>query len=130
MTRATTKRPLPFAIWFYYKTFMWPRAFWEWLYEPLIRRAAGLGSLSGKHDEGNYEKAFAFCDLLVVGAGPAGLMAALTAGRAGADVILADEDHRIGGRLLSGDGKIDGLTGPEWGAQGGAGLKSLPHGRS
>src|SRR3990167_1208732 len=63
---------------FYYKTFMWPRAFWEGLYEPLIRRAAGLGSLSGKHDEGNYEKAFAFCDLLVVGAGPAGLMAALT----------------------------------------------------
>ncbi|HCZ01273.1 MAG: sarcosine oxidase subunit alpha [Rhodobacterales bacterium RIFCSPHIGHO2_02_FULL_62_130] len=112
---------------FYYKTFMWPRAFWEGLYEPLIRRAAGLGSLSGKHDEGNYEKAFAFCDLLVVGAGPAGLMAALTAGRAGADVILADEDHRIGGRLLSDDGKIDGLTGPEWVAQVVAELKSLPN---
>ncbi|MDP1577164.1 MAG: 2Fe-2S iron-sulfur cluster-binding protein, partial [Cypionkella sp.] len=47
---------------FYYKTFMWPRAFWEAIYEPIIRRAAGLGSLSGKHDEGHYEKAFAFCD--------------------------------------------------------------------
>ena len=66
---------------FYYKTFMWPRAFWEKLYEPVIRRAAGLGSLSGKHDEGHYEKAFAFCDLLVIGAGPTGLMAALTAAR-------------------------------------------------
>ena len=81
---------------FYYKTFMWPRAFWERLYEPIIRRAAGLGSLSGKHDEGTYEKAFAFCDVLVIGSGPAGLMAALTAGRAGADVILAEESHALG----------------------------------
>ncbi len=52
-----------FSAGFYYKTFMWPRAFWESVYEPLIRRAAGLGSLSGKHDDGRYEKAFAFCDL-------------------------------------------------------------------
>ena len=73
---------------FYYKTFMWPRKFWEALYEPIIRRAAGLGSLSGKHDEGHYEKAYAFCDVLVVGSGPTGLMAALTAARGGADVIL------------------------------------------
>ena len=85
---------------------MWPRAFWEGLYEPIIRRAAGLGSLSGKHDEGTYEKAFAFCDLLVIGSGPAGLMAALTAARAGADVILAEESHALGGRLLS-DGGTD-----------------------
>ena len=75
---------------FYYKTFMWPRAFWEGLYEPLIRRAAGLGKLPRSHDTGRYEKAYAFCDLLVVGAGPAGLMAALVAGRAGANVIVAD----------------------------------------
>src|SRR5690554_4275633 len=61
---------------FYYKTFMWPRACWEKVYEPAIRRAAGLGALSGQHDEGRYEKAFAFCDLLVIGAGPAGLTAA------------------------------------------------------
>ena len=67
-----------FSAGFYYKTFMWPRSFWEKLYEPAIRRAAGLGSLSGKHDEGTYEKAFAFCDVLVIGSGPAGLMAALT----------------------------------------------------
>ncbi|THD84644.1 sarcosine oxidase subunit alpha family protein [Aliigemmobacter aestuarii] len=99
---------------FYYKTFMWPRAFWEKLYEPAIRRAAGLGSLSGRHDEAVYEKAFAFCDLLVIGSGPAGLMAALTAGRAGADVILADEDARMGGRLLAETGTVGGQHGPDW----------------
>ena len=99
---------------FYYKTFMWPRAFWERIYEPIIRRAAGLGALSGKHDDGQYEKAYAFCDVLVIGSGPTGLMAALTAGRAGADVILAEEDHRMGGRLLADGGMIDGKTAPEW----------------
>ena len=86
---------------FYYKTFMWPRKFWEAVYEPIIRRAAGLGSLSGKHDEGQYEKAYAFCDVLVVGSGPAGLMAALTAARGGADVILCEEDAHFGGRILA-----------------------------
>jgi methylglutamate dehydrogenase subunit C len=99
---------------FYYKTFMWPRPFWEKLYEPIIRRAAGLGSLSGKHDDAAYEKAFAFCDVLVIGAGPAGLMAALTAAQAGADVILADEDSRMGGRLLADQTRIDGQPGLDW----------------
>ena len=86
---------------FYYKTFMWPRAFWEKLYEPAIRRAAGLGALGKDDPSEKYDKAFAFCDLLVIGAGPTGLMAALTAGRAGKDVILAEEDSRVGGRLLA-----------------------------
>ena len=54
---------------FYYKTFMWPRAFWEKLYEPVIRRAAGLGALSGRHNPDKYERAYAFCDLLVIGVG-------------------------------------------------------------
>ncbi len=99
---------------FYYKTFMWPRAFWEGLYEPLIRRAAGLGSLSGKHDEGQYEKAYAFCDVLVVGAGPAGIAAALTAARSGADVILCEEKAQIGGRVLGEDQPIDGISAREW----------------
>jgi methylglutamate dehydrogenase subunit C len=103
-----------FSAGFYYKTFMWPRAFWEKIYEPLIRRAAGLGSLSGRHDEGVYEKAYAFCDLLVIGAGPAGLMAALVAARAGADVILADESARMGGRLLGETITLDGLSGVAW----------------
>jgi len=112
---------------FYYKTFMWPRAFWEGLYEPLIRRAAGLGSLSGKHDEGTYEKAFAFCDVLVIGSGPSGLMAALTAGRAGADVILCEESHALGGRLLSDGGTIGGQPAGEWVAQVVAELQALPN---
>ncbi|MFQ6553180.1 sarcosine oxidase subunit alpha family protein [Aestuariibius insulae] len=99
---------------FYYKTFMWPRAFWEGLYEPVIRRAAGLGALSGEADPGRSETAFAFCDLLVIGGGPAGLMAALTAAEAGADVILADEDDRMGGRLLAVREEVDGKPGAEW----------------
>ena len=99
---------------FYYKTFMWPRPFWEKLYEPLIRRAAGLGSLSGKHDEAQYEKAWAFCDVLVIGSGPAGLMAAWTAAQAGADVILAEEDARMGGRLVSDNIRVDGQPGADW----------------
>ncbi len=99
---------------FYYKTFMWPRAFWERIYEPLIRRAAGLGTLLPRHDEAAYEKAFTFCDVLVVGSGPAGLMAALTAARAGQDVILAEESHDFGGRLLAQDGRIDNAPAMEW----------------
>lgn len=112
---------------FYYKTFMWPRAFWEGLYEPIIRRAAGLGSLSGRHDEGTYEKAFAFCDVLVIGSGPSGLMGALTAGRAGADVILAEESHALGGRLLSEGGTIGGMPAGDWVAQVVAELQALPN---
>ncbi len=99
---------------FYYKTFMWPRAFWERVYEPLIRRAAGLGALSGLKNADPYEKAFAFCDVLVIGAGPAGLMAALTAARSGLDVILADEDARMGGRLLAETHEVGGVPGPVW----------------
>ena len=60
----------------------WPKAFWEKLYEPLIRRAAGLGALHGTSKDKSYEKANAFCDLLVIGGGPSGIMAALEAGRA------------------------------------------------
>ena len=86
---------------FYYKTFMWPAALWEKLYEPFIRRAAGLGRATYEADPDNYEKSWAHCDLLVVGAGIAGLAAALAAGRAGARVILADEHTQCGGGLLS-----------------------------
>ena len=116
-----------FSAGFYYKTFMWPRAFWEKIYEPAIRRAAGLGRLSGKHDESVYEKAWAHCDLLVIGAGPAGLMAALVAGRAGADVILADEDVRPGGRLLADAPEVGGQPGPDWAAGVVAELSEMPN---
>ena len=99
---------------FYYKTFMWPRAFWEKVYEPIIRRAAGLGALSGKKPTDKYERAFAHCDVLVIGAGPTGLMAALKAGRSGVDVILADEDSVMGGRLNAETYLIDGQKGADW----------------
>ena len=85
---------------FYYKTFMWPPAFWNKVYERVIRRAAGLGKAPTEPDPDRYEHRYAHCDVLVVGAGPAGLMAALAAGRSGARVILADQRPELGGCLL------------------------------
>lgn len=112
---------------FYYKTFMWPAAFWEKVYEPIIRRAAGLGSLSLEDDPDVYDKGFLHCDLLIVGAGPAGLAAALTAGRAGVDVIIADEDFRMGGRLNSETFVLGDQAGAEWAAATVTELTSLPN---
>ena len=112
---------------FYYKTFMWPKAFWERLYEPIIRKAAGLGALSMREDPDVYDKGFRHCDLLIIGAGPAGLMAALTAGRAGADVILADEDFRMGGRLNAETFSINNDVASAWVEETLAELASLPN---
>jgi len=111
---------------FYYKTFMWPAAFWERLYEPLIRRAAGLGRAATQADPDHYEKAFLHCDLLVIGAGPTGLMAALTAARAGARVVLADEDFRCGGRCLAERHGIADTPAAEWAAKVADELRTLP----
>lgn len=99
---------------FYYKTFMWPKSFWEKVYEPAIRNAAGLGRLSGEADADRYDKGYLHCDLLIIGAGPAGLAAALRAGRSKARVILADEDFRLGGRLNAETFEVDGAPGSEW----------------
>lgn len=110
---------------FYYKTFMWPRAFWEKLYEPTIRRAAGLGRLSKQSDPDSYDKGFLHCDVLVIGAGPAGLLSALNAARAGKRVILANNDFQLGGRLLSDPVEINGIPGLEWAGQIEAELRSL-----
>jgi len=111
---------------FYYKTFMWPASFWEKVYEPLIRRAAGLGSLSVQDDPDAYDRGFLHCDLLIIGAGPSGLAAALTAGRSGARVILADEDFRMGGRLNAETYALGGLSGADWAAQAVAELAQMP----
>lgn len=110
---------------FYYKTFMWPSALWEKLYEPFIRRAAGLGRASYEADPDGYEKAWIHCDLLVVGAGAAGLAAALAAGRAGARVILVDEHSRCGGGLLSETVRIGDESATEFVAMALAELASL-----
>ncbi len=112
---------------FYYKTFMWPKAFWEKLYEPIIRRAAGLGRASLQADPDCYDKGFLHCDLLVIGAGPAGLAAALTAGRAGARVILADEDFTLGGRLNAETLAVGENTGADWAAAAVAELRAMPN---
>jgi sarcosine oxidase subunit alpha len=112
---------------FYYKTFMWPSALWEKLYEPAIRRAAGLGALSGQDDPDSYEKSHAFCDLLIIGGGPAGLTAALAAGRAGVRVILCDEDFALGGRLLAETHEIGGARGSAWARHSAAELAALPN---
>ncbi|WP_394199606.1 sarcosine oxidase subunit alpha family protein [Litoreibacter albidus] len=110
---------------FYYKTFMWPAALWEKLYEPIIRKAAGLGSLSMQPDPDIYDKGFRHCDLLIIGAGPAGLSAAITAGRSGAEVILADEDFAMGGRLNAETLTINDADANEWVTQSIAELSAM-----
>ena len=98
---------------FYYKTFMWPAALWE-RYEYFIRRAAGLGKAPEGRDPDRYDKTNAHCDVLVVGAGPAGLAAALAAARAGARVVLVDEQAEPGGALLGLKEEIDGKPALDW----------------
>jgi sarcosine oxidase subunit alpha len=118
-----------FVAGFYYKTFMWPAALWEKLYEPAIRRAAGLGRASAEADPDSYEKAYAFCDVLIIGAGAAGLAAALSAARCGARVILCDEDFLLGGRLNGERHEIDGMSGHAWTRQVEAELLANPETR-
>ena len=104
---------------FYYKTFMWPPSFWKRLYEPLIRRAAGLGVAPSGPDPDRYAHRHAHCEVLIAGAGPAGLAAALSASADGSRrVMLADEQIEPGGALLHERGaSIDGVPVALWLAQ-------------
>jgi sarcosine oxidase subunit alpha len=100
---------------FYYKTFMWPAGAWKRLYEPRIRAMAGLGRAPRAPDADRYVQRFGHCDVLVVGAGPAGLAAAEAAAAAGARVIVCDEQTEFGGSLLADHGaSIDGLPAGGW----------------
>ena len=113
---------------FYYKTFMSPRGAWHHLYEPFIRRLAGLGEAPKQADPDHYAQQYAFCDVLVVGGGAAGLAAALAAAETGASVMLADEQAELGGGLLDErSATIDGLSAADWLAAALARLSSMPN---
>jgi sarcosine oxidase, subunit alpha len=110
---------------FYYKTFMWPRRGWL-TYEHFIRRAAGLGRAPTQPDPDRYEKRYDHVDVLIAGGGPAGIAAALAAGRAGARVLLVDEQSEFGGQLLWRGGEIDGIPAADWLARSLAELAAMP----
>ena len=104
-----------FGAGFYYKTFMGPRWAWKRVYEPLIRRAAGLGQPPREKDPDRYQRTFDHCDVLIVGAGPAGLAAALAASESGARIVLCDENPAPGGSLLAEtEAEIDGASARIW----------------
>ncbi|MDH4563749.1 sarcosine oxidase subunit alpha [Pseudomonas sp. BN411] len=110
---------------FYYKTFMYPQNLWL-TYEKYIRKAAGLGRAPLEVDPDIYDHMNQYCDVLVVGAGPAGIAAALAASRSGARVILADEQEEFGGSLLDTRETLDGKPASEWVAKAIAELEKLP----
>jgi len=110
---------------FYYKTFMWPKNFWYKIYEPVIRRAAGLGVAPLKPDPDRYEHKYEYCDILVIGSGPSGLASALSAAKNGARVILAEDKTRFGGSLLTDEVTIGNKKGKDWAGETIEELKSM-----
>ncbi|HEX9168516.1 MAG TPA: sarcosine oxidase subunit alpha family protein [Roseiarcus sp.] len=122
-----------FGAGFYYKTFMGPSLFgknWAWthVYEPAIRRAAGLGVAPREPDPDRYQRAFAHCDVLIIGAGPAGLAAALAASASGARVVVCDENAAPGGSLLAeAEAGIGAIDARDWLAQTIAALRNAPN---
>ncbi len=115
-----------FAAGFYYKTFMWPKSFWHKIYEPVIRRAAGLGVAPTEDDTDHYANRYAHCDVMVVGGGVAGLTAALAAAETGASVIICDEQPEMGGAFHYDTGAvIDGQNGYDWAQATVAKLKAM-----
>ena len=112
---------------FYYKTFMWPKSFWHKVYEPFIRKAAGFGVASIKHDQERYEHKYEYCDLLITGSGPSGLASAYSAAKNGARVILAENNPRFGGSLLTSEVNIGNQTGREWAENIITELKEMPN---
>ncbi|OJT98919.1 MAG: sarcosine oxidase subunit alpha [Rhizobium sp. 63-7] len=117
-----------FAAGFYYKTFMWPKKAWHGIYEPFIRRAAGLGVAPTEADPDHYASRYAHCDVLVVGAGVAGLAAALAAAEAGARVVLVDEQPEVGGALHFDSGlTVNGQPGYDWAQATAARLAAMPN---
>ena len=112
---------------FYYKTFMWPKSFWYKIYEPFIRKAAGFGVVSTKHDNERYEHKYEYCDLLITGSGPSGLASAYAAAKNGARVILAEDKSRFGGSLLTSEVSIGNQNGKDWADNIIGELKEMPN---
>ena len=112
---------------FYNKTFKWPRGFWKRWYEPAIRATSGLGTAPALPDPDIYDRMHWHCDVLVIGAGPAGLSAALPIARAGLRVVVIDELPRLGGSLLSSDAAIGDEPGARWAERVQAELSGLPN---
>lgn len=96
---------------FYYKTFMWPG--WKW-YEGLVRRMAAMGPVPAGNDPDRYDKRHAYCDVLIIGGGPAGLAAARVLAGSGLKIILADSEPEFGGSLLWDRRKVESQTGTNW----------------
>lgn len=109
---------------FYYKSMMWPS--WHF-YERFVRPIAGLGKAPQQPDAQRYQKRNVHCDVLIVGGGPAGLSAALAAGRTGLRVVLADDSEAFGGALLGERFAIDGAPCTQWVAQTVAALEQMPN---
>ncbi len=111
---------------FYYKTFMWPATKWM-LYEKFIRKAAGLGKSATVADPDTYSKIHDYCDVLVVGGGPAGIAATLSAAQSGARVLLLEENNRLGGRLCFDEEEINGEAASVWAESAASKLEKLPN---
>ncbi|MDO6965386.1 sarcosine oxidase subunit alpha [Rhizobium alvei] len=117
-----------FAAGFYYKTFMWPKQAWKYLFEPVVREAAGLGVAPKETDPDHYANRYAHCDVLVAGGGISGIAAALAAADTGASVILVDERPELGGALYYDTSvTIDGIDGFEWARRMTTKLSAMPN---
>ncbi|MEM1419342.1 MAG: 2Fe-2S iron-sulfur cluster-binding protein, partial [Pseudomonadota bacterium] len=112
---------------FYYKTFIQPRVAWKHVFEPFIRQAAGLGKAPTEADDAEYEHFHYMCDVLVSGGGVAGILAALTAARAGARVMLVEQNAWLGGRAIVDEGEVDGQPLGDWVRARIAELEAMPN---
>ena len=112
---------------FYYKTFIFPRFAWKHVFEPFIRKAAGLGAAPTEKDSDKYEYFYAHVDVLIIGGGTSGLAAALEVGRSGAKVLVLEQKNTWGGRAPVDCVLIDNQISEEWIDDAMTELQSMPN---